>query len=124
MNWSWSHGTYHLHPEAKLTKGEHTDAGATERRHVHPKGVEHIGKEANRWEEFFFVGDDPKAQVSYAEPIEHRVRRHRELAEAIRQRGVRRVARETGLSVGLVSGIASGKRRPTKRSQRRLLRVQ
>ena len=67
-------GTYHLHPEAKFQNGEHTDVGVTERRHVHAKGVEHIGKEANRWEERFFVGDDAAAQVSYGQPDEHRER--------------------------------------------------
>lgn len=114
-------GTYHLHPEAKFGNGEHTDVGVTERRHICAKGVEHIGKEANRWEERFLVGDDPEAQISYGEPDEHRERQRREIVETIRRRGVRRVARESGLSVGLVSGIVSGERRVTGRSVRRLL---
>jgi hypothetical protein len=113
-------GTYHMHPEAKFTNGEHTDVGVTKRRHLFAKGVEHIGKEANRWEERFFVGDDPEAQVSYGQPDEHRERQRREIVETIRCRGVRRVARESGLSVGLVSGIMRGERRVTERSMRRL----
>jgi hypothetical protein len=110
--------TYHLHPEAKFTNGEHTDDGVTGRRHVFAKGVEHIGKEANRWEERFFVGDDPEAQVSYGQPDEHHERQRREIVETIRRRGVRRVARESGLSVGLVSGILRGERRVSERSVR------
>ena len=113
-------GTYHLHPEAKFTNGEHTDVGVTERRHVLAKGVEHIGKEANRWEERFFVGGDPDAQVTYGEPDEHRERQRREVVELIGERGVRQVARESGLSVGLVSGIIRGQRPLSARSKLRL----
>jgi len=112
--------THHLHPEAKFANGDYTDVGVTERRHVVATGVEHIGKEANRWEERFFVGDDPEAQVSYGQPDEHRERQRREIVETIRCRGVRRVARESGLSVGLVSGIMRGERRVSERSRRRL----
>jgi hypothetical protein len=112
--------TYHLHPEAKFQNGEHADIGVTERRHVQAKGVEHIGKEANRWEERFFVGDDDAAQVSYGQPDEHRERERLEILEAIRRRGVRRVARESGLSLALVSSIMSGERPLSERSLRRL----
>ena len=88
----------------------------TGRRHVHAKGIEHIGKEANRWEERFFVGDDPQAQVVYGQPDEHRERERCEIVETIRRLGVRRVARESGLSVGLVSGIMRGERTLSARS--------
>ena len=38
--------------------------GVTERRErVVAKGVVHIGKEADRWEERFLLGDDPDAEV-------------------------------------------------------------
>ena len=101
---------YHLHSEAKFANGDYTDRGMTRRRHVVAKGVVHIGKEANRWEERFFLGDDPDAEVVYGQPDEHAERERAEIIEAIRRRGVRRVARESGLSVGLVSGIAQGRR--------------
>jgi len=51
-----------LNLEVKLATGDHADVGVTERRHVHAKGAEHIGKEANRREERFLVGDHPEAQ--------------------------------------------------------------
>jgi len=42
---------YHLHPEDKFLNGDYWDGGRTERRHVIARGVQLIGKEANRWEE-------------------------------------------------------------------------
>jgi len=35
------------------------------RRHVHIAGVRYIGKEANRWEEQFYLGYDPETQIEY-----------------------------------------------------------
>ena len=51
-----------LNPEVKLANGDYADVGVTERRHVHAKGAEYIGKEANRREERFLVGDHPETQ--------------------------------------------------------------
>ncbi len=42
---------YYLHPEAKFQNGDYLDSGVTRRRHIFATVVEHIGKEANRWEE-------------------------------------------------------------------------
>lgn len=87
---------------------------------VRGKGSVAIGREANRWEERFFLFDDPDAEVVYGQPDEQAERERAEIVEAIRRRGVRRVARESGLSVGLVSGIAQGKRKLTGRAMARL----
>lgn len=103
-------GQYHLHPEAKFEGGDYTDAGVLQRRHITVAYVEHIGKEANRWEEQFHLGEDPHAQIVYGQSGRQQKRLARQVSEAIRRRGVRRVARESGLSVGLVSGIAQGRR--------------
>jgi hypothetical protein len=52
---------YHLHPEAKFHGGDFLDTGPTSRRHVRPLGpIDNIGKEANRWEEQFYLGPIPK----------------------------------------------------------------
>lgn len=52
---------YHLHPEAKFGNGDYTDRGMTHRRHVRPLGpIDHIGKEANKWEEQFYLGANPR----------------------------------------------------------------
>ena len=81
-----------------------------QRRHITVDYVEHIGKEANRWEEQFHLGEDPHAQIVYGQSGRQQRRRATQIRDAIRRRGVRRVARESGLSVGLVSGIAQGRR--------------
>jgi hypothetical protein len=58
---------YHVHPEAKFLNGDFLDRGTTERRHVFVRveEIQLIGKEANRWEEQFFVGLDDEAPVTY-----------------------------------------------------------
>lgn len=111
---------YHLHPEAKFVGGDYTESGTLERRHIIAAYVEHIGKEANRWEEQFHLGEDPQAQIVYGQSERQQRRLERQVREAIRRRGVRRVAKESGLSVGLVSGIASGRRSLTPGSLRAL----
>ena len=49
----------------KFENGDTFDRGLTERRHVQAVAVEYIGKEANRWEEQFFLGEIPEAQIEY-----------------------------------------------------------
>lgn len=56
---------YHLHPEAKFLNGDFLDRGPTQRRHIRVSAVRAIGKEANRWEEQFFLGSNPEAQIDY-----------------------------------------------------------
>lgn len=111
---------YHLHPEAKFHGGDYTDAGVLQRRHIKASRIEHIGKEANRWEEQFHLGEDPQAQIVYGQSERQERRSQRQIREMIGRRGVRRVARESGLSVGLVCGLLSGKRPVSDRSIRRL----
>ena len=96
---------YHRHPEAKFRNGEPLDSGLTERRHVRVKGIVAIGKEANRWEEQFFLGEDPQAQIVYGQSSRDRERERQELRGEIERWGVRRLSRESGLSLGLVSGV-------------------
>jgi hypothetical protein len=56
---------YHLRPEAKFLNGDFFDHGRTERRHVVAVQILHIGKEANRWEEQYFLGPDDEAEIEY-----------------------------------------------------------
>jgi DNA-binding phage protein len=56
---------YHLHSESKFENGELFDSGHTRRRHVECVAIEYIGKEANRWEEQFYLGEIPEAQIEY-----------------------------------------------------------
>jgi hypothetical protein len=57
---------YHLSPESKFLNGEPFDRGATRRRHVEVVAVRLIGKEANKWEEQYYVGLALDAQIEYA----------------------------------------------------------
>ncbi|HEX4737730.1 MAG TPA: hypothetical protein VH331_09220 [Allosphingosinicella sp.] len=56
---------YHLRSESKFLNGDYADRGITRRRHVFATGTEHIGKEANRWEEQFFLGANTEASPHY-----------------------------------------------------------
>ena len=56
---------YHLHPETKFANGDYLDVGRTERRHIQVVAIDRIGKEANRWEEQLYLGEDPEAQIVY-----------------------------------------------------------
>ena len=48
---------YHFRPEAKFLNGDFCDRGRTERRHIIATQIVHIGKEANKWEERYFLGE-------------------------------------------------------------------
>jgi hypothetical protein len=56
---------YHLRPESKFLNGDFCNRGRTERRHVTATQIVHIGKEANKWEERYFLGDDEEAEIEY-----------------------------------------------------------
>jgi hypothetical protein len=56
---------YHLRPEAKFLNGDFFDRGRTERRRVVATQLLHIGKEANKWEEQHFLGEDEDAEIEY-----------------------------------------------------------
>ena len=94
--------------------------GLTQRRHVKVKGVLAIGKEANRWQEQFYLGEDPQAQIIYGVSQHDRERQRQAMVAEIERWGVRRLSRETGLSLGLLSGIKCGTKRLSERSAQRL----
>jgi hypothetical protein len=104
---------YHLHPEAKFHGGDFLDAGPTSRRHVRPLGpIDNIGKEANRWEEQFYLGANPETQIRYGtgdRDLGAYAARVRELMEPF---GVREISREAAVSVGSVSTVKRGLGRP------------
>jgi hypothetical protein len=51
--------------EAKFENGDYFDRGPTHRRHGQATQINYIGKEANRWEEQFFLGMDEDAAIEY-----------------------------------------------------------
>jgi hypothetical protein len=118
-----------LHQRAAIREGntgavlgdEDTNAG---RRHVRPLGpIDNIGKEANRWEEQFYLGANPETQVRYGvaegELAAYAVKA-RELMEPF---GVREISREAEASVGTVSAVKRGFGRPSLRVLRAIERA-
>ena len=99
---------YHLHPEAKFLNGGYVDAGTTLRRHIAVTGLDHIGKEADRWEEQFFTGFCEDANVDYGtSPNEITWMRDRVRA-SIEMVGQRRAAAAARVSLRDVSKVARG----------------
>jgi len=97
MTYAEALAQYHLRPEAKFLNGEHTDRGCTRRRHNIASRILHIGKEANKWEEQYFLGPDDDAEIEYgvdqsADDIDVRLREH------CRELGERGTARKLGIS--------------------------
>ena len=104
---------YHLHPEDKFENADYDDSGTTLRRHIRVAGIDHIGKESNRWEDNWNLGSEADSNVFYGSSSANRQRSRETIAAAIRALGVRRVAAEAGLSPALVSGFRSSKKNPT-----------
>ena len=65
MTYTEAVAQYHLRPESKFLNGDFCDRGRTERRHVVATQILHIGKEANKWEEQYFLGEDEDAEIEY-----------------------------------------------------------
>ena len=113
---------YHLHPEAKFLSGDYLDIGPTERRHIHVIGVRYIGKEANRWEEQFYLGLDPEAQIEYDGGPESIAQIRTRIREATALFGQRRLAEAAGVSREQMRSIMSGRATvPRKKTVTRLL---
>ena len=94
---------YHLHPEAKFLHGDYRDSGHIHRRHVQVIGVTYIGKEANRWEEQFFLGTDEDAAIVYGEAPEDRAVLEERVRQGINRFGQRATARAARMSLRDIS---------------------
>jgi hypothetical protein len=105
---------YHLHPEPKFHNGNYLDTGFTHRRHVVAAGVVQIGKEANRWEEQFYLGEDPEAQIEYGAAPEDTQRVLGSVLRACQGLKVRELARASGVSLGEVSNVLRGVGNPNR----------
>lgn len=97
MTYAETLAQYHLRPESKFLRAEHIDRGRTERRHVIATQILHIGKEANKWEEQYFLGPDDEAAIEYgvcqtADALDKRLR------ELCRELGEREAAGKIGIS--------------------------
>jgi hypothetical protein len=111
---------YHLHPEAKFLNGDYVDCGPTVRRHIQVASVRYIGKEANRWEEQFYVGLDPEAQIEYDSGSEAIEQIRGRICDAAIQFGQRVLAKAAGVSREQLRTIVKGQATPRKATLERL----
>ena len=111
---------YHLHPETKFLNGDYLDRGVTQRRHIKVKSIQHIGKEANKWEEQFYMGADPDAQIEYGISSEQHARMLAEILQAIKSHGGTCLANTAELSAMHVLKIYKGTTNPSDEVIRKL----
>jgi hypothetical protein len=111
---------YHLHPETKFLNGDFLDKGRTQRRHIVVKSVQHIGKEANKWEEQFFTGLDPDAQIEYGICPEQRSEILQAVLQAITTHGAKSIADIAKLTERHVLDIGKGGTIPSERTLAKL----
>jgi hypothetical protein len=95
--------------EAKFLNGRPFDTGVTERRHVMATAVEFIGKEADRWEEEFYLGMSGRDAQLYGQDPKDSARAHRRLSRAIDEFGKSAVAEATGISRTTAAKIEGGR---------------
>ncbi len=114
---------YHLHLEAKFQDGDYLDSGVMSRRHIVATAIEYIGKEANRWEEQFYLGLESEAQTEYGTAPED----HKRILDVVRRAGEkfgqRVLAKAARVSLREVSAALCGKREPTSATLEKLYRT-
>ena len=104
---------YHLHPETKFLNGDYLDTGKTQRRHVVVNAIQHIGKEANKWEEQFYTGMDDEAQIEYGISPDDRNAMLQAVLDAISKHGNKAIATASRTSSRHVLKIQCGQSHPT-----------
>ena len=114
---------YSWHPEAKFENGESFDAGITRRRHIHAVALEYIGKEANRLEEQFYLGEIPDAVINYGVSEAGRERIVQMLRLAARKFGQSTLANKAGITRQELAAILSKKAIPRIRTLKWLITV-
>lgn len=103
---------FHLHREAKFLGGDFRERGFTRRRHVRAVAIEHIGKEANRWEDSFAVGEALTEELAYGESPQEADARLKETIETCRKCNRRQLASLSGVCLREVTRVLTGKVNP------------
>jgi DNA-binding phage protein len=98
---------YSRHSESKFENGESLNTGLTRRRHIEAVAVEYIGKEANRLEEQFYLGEMPEAVINYGLSEESRTRAIQVLTIASRKIGQSALAEQAGITRQELAAILS-----------------
>jgi hypothetical protein len=107
----------------KFHYGDYLDSGIPGRRHIVVTVFEHVGKEANRWEEQFYLGLDLEAQTEYGISTEDHERILKILAQAAEKFGQRKLAKMADVSLSEVSAVLLRKRRPSPATLSKLYRT-
>jgi hypothetical protein len=94
---------YQIHPESKFLNGDYLNRGCTTRRHIRVTAVEHIGKEANNWEEQAFLGFSEEALPTYGVGATDPAALSVELRPMIERLGIAPCARALGISAATLS---------------------
>tara|TARA_R110002095_G_scaffold211585_2_gene199897 strand:+ start:84 stop:1541 length:1458 start_codon:yes stop_codon:yes gene_type:complete len=106
---------YHLHPETKFLNGDYMDSEKTERRHIIVQSIQHIGKEANKWEEQIFIGFNPDAQIEYGLSEKEKNEALKLICKEKNRIGTKKIAAAMQLSERYVLGIIKGEKRVSNR---------
>lgn len=114
---------YHLHSESKFDNANTTDRGVTARRHVQAIAVEYIGKEANRWEDQFYLGEMPEAQIEYGTSAAGKRQVIRLLQLAARKFGKTTLADRARISRQQLSAVLARDSQPRTQTVRDLLQA-
>lgn len=85
--------------------------------------MQYIGKEANRWEEQFYLGYDPETQIEYGTDEESAKLVHVRLCEAAKSYGQRELARTAGVAREQLRAILKREARPRAKTIAKLLRA-
>jgi hypothetical protein len=102
---------YHLHPESKFLNGDYLERGVTRRRYVRAVAVRNISKEANEWEEQFYLGFDEEEQIDYGlAPRTSTAALGRLRGQITATGGQRMVARESGLARRTIERLMRGEK--------------
>lgn len=115
---------YPYRPEAKFLNGDVFDSGRTERLHVRVREVRYIGKEADRWEEEYYLGlRNGELAVDYGGDPAKGGQAFAMLRSAIAAFGPCAVADATGVSRSTLAKIERGQPATTNVPHDRIIAV-
>ena len=100
--------------------GDFIDSGKTQRRHIIVKSVQHIGKEANKLEEQFYLGLNPEAQLEYGINPEQRREMMQYILQSISVHGAKNMADTAKLTERHALKISVGKAIPSEKALAKL----
>jgi DNA-binding phage protein len=111
---------YAWHPESKFENAGRDNGGVTRRRRIEAIAVEYIGKEANRFEEQYYLGELPEAQIEYGRHHVGQEQLKAQVGKAARRYGMETLASAAGISRQQLHSILSRNAIPKRDTAMRL----